>query len=62
MQAYCYWYAEKKETRLFERVNRFGLWHIPFCKKCARYVGKRWDHPSVPESEMSTREVRHERL
>jgi len=44
---YCYLCAERRELRLFEIVNRFGLRLVPFCQRCARSCGKQWDTSDV---------------
>lgn len=43
MKSYCYWCAEHKDCRHFEIVKGGRLQRVPFCQKCALYVGKDWN-------------------
>lgn len=44
---YCSICVERKELRMFEVVNRHGLWLVPFCKLCAYRCGKEWNKPDM---------------
>ena len=53
MKTYCYWCAEHKECQHFEIVKGGRLQLVPFCQKCARYVGKDWNAPTTTLKESS---------